>query len=182
MLTFALVLAVSGCSKKRRDPSPRPASSHTAQTGASPIVLHGSDPLPEPQRQELLWRLAAEGDPMNLASLGERLGAARLAELVESGGRLGSIALDAFAYAPDAYQERASLCRLLPRLVPPDRRRGLSTLERVRRPKTSGEQIDAEATYVCRLALRSVARAALSPEERDLVEVSLDRTKEGAAE
>ncbi len=114
---------------------------------------------------------------MDLATLGERLGAARLAELIESGGRVGSIALDAFSYAPDAFQERGRLCRLLPRLLPQDRRRGLEAFERLRRPGVQGEVIDGEATYVCRLALSSLRRASLSPGERDLLEVGLDRTK-----
>jgi hypothetical protein len=109
---------------------------------------------------------------MDLARLGNELGAARLAAAVAEGGRAGLFALWAFEHAPDAHAERARLCALLPRLLPPHRRLGLAVVERVLQGRRFGEVIQPEADAQCSAVLSQLESKELGTEERDLLGVS----------
>jgi hypothetical protein len=167
---FSVMLMAVACATQRKDPDSSPAVSKARPEVIPPIAFEASGELPESMSRDVTWQLAERGDPMNLATLAQRLGGLRLAELIAEGGRAGAIALDAFEYAPDALAERGRLCDLLGRMAPPFRERGLRVLERVVQQAPLGEVIDPSADSRCRIALGSASRRELDLTERDLLD------------
>lgn len=165
-----LCVACLGCTNKSRETLPAPSVNKAAVVAEPPIPLDPAAPLPPELASQVAWRLAQQGDPMNLAVLAGQLGAARLAELIEPGGRTGCVALAAFEHAPDAHAERADLCALLPRLVPPHRQTGLASLERVYQQPVWGETLVPDADAACDSALTRLQQPPLSDVERDLID------------
>lgn len=169
ILALGVALGSCCCSKTGNEPPPTPAPPVVVHDVPQPIVLSGTGPLDEPYASRADWRLAAAGDPMNLSTLARRLGAAELSTRIADGGRAGAVALDALAHAPDAWMERARLCRVLPRLAEADRRRALWVLQDVLQREPDGEVVDAVADTVCVAELQRLDRRSLSPAEIDLV-------------
>jgi hypothetical protein len=123
------------------------------------------DRLPE-------WQLASSGDPMHLAVLARGVGARQLAHHIEAGGRAGWIALAAYPHAPDAYDAREELCRLLPRVRPPARVLALGALERsLATPSRFGEQLAPDANASCARSLQAIEGEPFDAQEQDLLSV-----------
>lgn len=169
-----LVGVGAGCATRGRQEDPR-AQAPPASAPEPSITLAGEGALPEPEGSQMAWQLAERGDPMDLAALAQGLGAAELAVLLEAGGRRGSVALQAFEHARDAYAERERLCALVPRLSGRGRQQGLGVLERVLQGVPEREGADPEVDARCRERVAALGAGELDAEERDLASVILRR-------
>jgi hypothetical protein len=176
---WLLILSLLGvaCATKTREAAPAPTVSKPEPKPQPPLALDANAPLAQELASQVAWQLAERGDPMDLAVLAGQLGAARLEELVREGGRAGVVALAAFEHAPDAHAERARLCALLPRLLPPHRRTGLAALERIVQQPGWGEVIDPDADATCDAALSQLGEPPLSDAERDLIDSARQRLR-----
>jgi hypothetical protein len=165
-----LVTCVACVSTPREaDPTSIPAAQSAAEP---PIELDLAGPLPQTLSGQVAWQQAGEGDPQYLAVLGRQQGATGLAHWVQGGGRAAAVALQAWPQAPDAFAERARLCRLAARLALPARRLGLQILaDTLQSAPPLREEPEPEAQALCRAALWSLHSASLAAEERDLLSV-----------
>jgi hypothetical protein len=164
-----ICLSLTAC---LRAPSDKDAPKPSALPPAPSIVLDAEGALPPELAQVPEWQLAGGGDPMHLAVLARAVGARGLARRIEAGGTAGWIALGAYAHAPDAFEQREQLCRLVLRIRPPARVRALGALERsLSMASALGEELAPGASASCARSLHAAAGEPLSAQEQDLLSV-----------
>ena len=94
------------------------------------------------------WQSAAHGEEWALLRLGQERD--RLAQLVETGGPAGYVAIRAWSFAEVAWEERGVLCRVLPRYVAADWGPVLVALrESSTQRERFGEALDPDAAFAC---------------------------------
>ncbi len=154
-----------------------PGGSGLAATAAQPTVtalsvpdLSPSRPLPSPWAEDPVWQRAQAGDPLDLARLAAREGAAGLLEAFEAGGQAALVALLALPSATDAELVLGRLCAVAERVpaavTAPLLRSIRDILAATPRQR---ERLDGAGRARCGPALSQLAaRADLPPEARDL--------------
>jgi hypothetical protein len=144
----------------------------SASPGSSAVHVPDFSPsLPVPSRwaEDPLWQQALGGDPLDLARLAQREGAAGLLEAVEAGGKVGLVALSALPQADDAELALGRLCTLAEHIGPD---RTLPLLEAIRgilaEPERQAERLDGAGRARCGPVLEALASRAEPAEARDL--------------
>ena len=126
---------------------------------AAPPPALGAQPAKESElAKDELWRRAEDGDPVDLARLADREGAAGLLEGLEEGGPIGLAALAALPFAHDAdaaYQRLGEIVRQL------DPAAVLPVVETIvgmaARPRRQAEALDPPGLRSCAEALLGLA-------------------------
>jgi hypothetical protein len=173
---LAVFLSLPACTRgPASSPATPPASPSAAPTAPSGPRLDRipdfSPNLPVPSRwaEDPLWQRALGGDPLDLARLAQREGAAGLLEAAQAGGKVGLAALAALPLSDDAELALTWLCTVAER-VPPDRTRPL--LEAIRgilaQPERQAERLDGAGRDRCGPALEALEKRAEPAEARDL--------------
>ena len=171
-LIWAVIL-LSSCAAERAPLAW--SASDSVQVGPSaadetPILRLDTGPLQEPLASQVRWRLAATGDPLELAALAEKVGAMELTATVEAGGPAARIALMALPFAEDAPASLPQLCGWVTRYATPPPDLLLRALhDVVSIPPSQTEQPWAGAFDDCRNDLEAWLAPELSPSSRDLV-------------
>lgn len=165
-LLAVLLLGCVGCATTPAEPTVSKTS--PAEHARTLSFETGGAELPN----DVVWQRSSGLDPMDLRTLGQKEGAARLVELAERGGRTGGVALQALVFAPDARAERARACELLADIRVEERQRVLAAVERLLAeapPLYEALAPGADATCAAQLD-RLAADPNLLPAERDLTE------------
>ncbi len=136
---------IFACASRGEGPSTVAPSSFEG-VGPQLSLTRGDWPV-ELQRNEE-WRQAARGNEWALLGVaGQR---PMLIAQVERGGPAAGVALRAWSLAPQAWVERGSLCRVLPRYAPADWGRLLAALHQsLVVEDTFGEVLDVDAKADC---------------------------------
>jgi hypothetical protein len=173
---LAVFLSLPGCTRHpASSPAAPPAAPSAAPTAPSGPRLDRvpdfSPSLPVPSRwaEDPLWQRAFGGDPLDLARLAQREGAAGLVEAAEAGGKVGLTALAALPRSDDAELALGWLCAVAER-VPPDRTRPLveAIREILAQPERQAERLDGAGRERCGPALAGLEERAQPAEARDL--------------
>jgi hypothetical protein len=173
-----LLPVLAGCRGQHRD-SPAgtgmgvPAGAHSgpAATVSVPDFTPGPPAQPTKLADDPVWKEASEADPMNLARLAEREGAAGLLQGVEVGGTLGRTALAALPFADDGELALGRLCQILRHTVPGVSKPVLQAVHAlVSRPPEPAELLDPEGYVLCAAVLKELGkRQGVPPATRDLI-------------
>lgn len=145
-----LIVALSAC--KKTDPAlagaaPPPSLDHSVKPGSA-------------RAENGDWQRASQGDPLELARLADREGAAGLLDGLEEGGVVGLTALLALPYADDAEIAYRRLGEILRQLEGEKAEPVLdAALGIASRPRTQTEPLDPEGTRYGIEALMSVAQS-----------------------
>lgn len=156
------------------------AATASASVAVHPIDFSATNPAPRSLPFDGRLRAALGGDEIDLAILANGVGAARLLEEVEAGGRIGLVALRALPLAPDARAVRGEACALLRRVTSPWRTEFLGVLRQLfeRAPVGAGG-------VECAASLKQLeARPGASAIDRDLaasISASIEHERESAA-
>ena len=108
--------------------------------------------------EDVLWKQAIGGDPMDLAALADQEGAPGLLEGLEQGGAVGKTALRAMPYADDAelgYQRLAEIAEQTEGTTQLELLQGIGLI--AREAKARGEPLDPSGAEVCIVALQRIA-------------------------
>jgi hypothetical protein len=148
-LLLLATLGLSGCKRKSAAlaPDAAPPPSFARKTVDASVEV------------DELWRRAMRADPVDLAALADREGAAGLMDGVEQGGEVGVAALHALPHADDA---ELALRRLGEIALQTDGATQLDVVDVVEliaaRPIRQAEVLDADGARECSKALLEIAR------------------------
>ena len=165
-LSLAIAVLAAACAARPGPPSPREPAAPSA-----PSLAPGPPAQPTPLGSDPLWQRAGRGDPIDLAALADRAGAAELLDAVALGGSLALTALSALPYAGDAEIALGPLCELAART--PRERLGpvLTAIDGIlTAPRPTDGAARRERPPACRSVLGSLQP--LAPAERDRVAAS----------
>ena len=150
-----------------------PAAAHSVPvaTVGVPNFAPGPPAQPTELADDRVWKEASTADPLDLARLAEREGAAGLLEGVEAGGTLGRTALAALPFADDGELALRRLCQILRHTVPTVPEPVLRAVHAiVSRPPRPAELLDPEGYVVCAAVLKQLDnRQGVPPTMRDLI-------------
>jgi hypothetical protein len=178
LLVLAAVLAVAALAVRcGRRPALSPAgplgSAMASASSEAPLVripdFSPDVPVSSPWAEDPVWQRAGEGDPIDLARLAQREGAAGLLDAIEAGGKVGLVALRALPWADDAELVLGRICAIAERTRPD---RTLYLLEAIRgvlaqRPRQA-ERLDGAGRARCGAALEALVGRAQPALARDL--------------
>jgi hypothetical protein len=173
--SFWLVLllgatGVSACRAKDAPAPAKPGESAVAAPAASSVVAPAPAAPAPAFVEDALWKQAGRGDPIDLARLAAREGAAGLLEGVEAGGAVGRTALAALPIADDGELALGRLCEILAR-TPSDQIEPVLRAVHgiVARPPAQRERVDATGYRACAPVVTALAaRSDLAAPLRDL--------------
>ncbi len=127
-----------------------------ADASPPPSFSKASKPLAEFE-SDVLWKAATQGDPLHLAALADREGADGLLVGLEAGGSVGTTALRALAYAPDAQLALRRLSEIVLQLDGDSQRDVLGIIESIALRPVEHEVADADVFQACSTALKDIA-------------------------
>jgi hypothetical protein len=119
----------------------------------------GTGDAQSPRAKDELWRRASAEDPVDLARLADREGAAGLLEGLEEGGAVGLTALAALPFADDAEAAYARLGEIVRQVDPNESVPLVTAVEAIaRKPMQQREPVDPVGMRSCAAALLALAR------------------------
>ena len=155
----------------------------TAVSVQGPVLTPGPSPRLKAKGAGLLWRRAAEGDPLDLQRLANREGADGLLLGISEGHTVGLTALRALPFARDRQLALGPVCRWLGAARPAERALFLDALYYMLSESSDiGESLDARGWAGCRASVRELDANSLTAVERDRVSsISQRLAREGGA-